>query len=78
MCLFHQEAIRKFVSELKDQGVFAREVHTAGVAFHSYFMASIAPNLLAALKKVSCTIPCGMFGILFFMSYYLYLIDQQL
>uniref|UniRef100_A0A8D3B9P6 Fatty acid synthase n=1 Tax=Scophthalmus maximus TaxID=52904 RepID=A0A8D3B9P6_SCOMX len=47
-----QEAIRKFVSELKDQGVFAREVHTAGVAFHSYFMASIAPNLLAALKKV--------------------------
>ncbi|KAM3592126.1 uncharacterized protein V6R79_013180 [Siganus canaliculatus] len=47
-----QEAISKFVSELKEQGVFAKEVRSAGVAFHSYYMASIAPNLLAALKKV--------------------------
>lgn len=50
--LFHQEAISKFVSELKEQGVFAKEVRSAGVAFHSYYMASIAPTLLAALKKV--------------------------
>lgn len=48
----HQEAIGKFVSELKAEGVFAKEVRSAGVAFHSYYMASIAPNLLAALKKV--------------------------
>uniref|UniRef100_A0A673C4U0 Fatty acid synthase n=1 Tax=Sphaeramia orbicularis TaxID=375764 RepID=A0A673C4U0_9TELE len=47
-----QEAITKFVSELKQQGVFAKEVRSAGVAFHSYYMASIAPTLLAALKKV--------------------------
>uniref|UniRef100_A0A4W6CE03 Coiled-coil domain containing 57 n=1 Tax=Lates calcarifer TaxID=8187 RepID=A0A4W6CE03_LATCA len=47
-----QEAISKFVSELKEQGVFAKEVRSAGVAFHSYYMASIAPTLLAALKKV--------------------------
>ncbi|KAG7507376.1 fatty acid synthase [Solea senegalensis] len=47
-----QEDIRAFVSELKEQGVFAREVRTSGVAFHSYYMASIAPTLLAALKKV--------------------------
>ncbi|XP_040922555.1 fatty acid synthase-like [Toxotes jaculatrix] len=47
-----QEAISKFVSELKEQGVFAKEVRSAGVAFHSYYMASIAPALLAALKKV--------------------------
>uniref|UniRef100_A0A665X8P4 Fatty acid synthase n=1 Tax=Echeneis naucrates TaxID=173247 RepID=A0A665X8P4_ECHNA len=47
-----QDAISKFVSELKEQGVFAKEVRSAGVAFHSYYMASIAPALLAALKKV--------------------------
>ncbi|XP_070708258.1 fatty acid synthase [Pempheris klunzingeri] len=47
-----QEAITKFVSELKEQGVFAKEVRSAGVAFHSYYMAAIAPALLAALKKV--------------------------
>lgn len=50
--VFYQEAVRKFVSELKEQGVFAKEVRSAGVAFHSYYMASIAPSLLAALKKV--------------------------
>ncbi|XP_019721138.1 fatty acid synthase [Hippocampus comes] len=47
-----QEAVSKFVAELKEQGVFAKEVRSAGVAFHSYYMASIAPALLAALKKV--------------------------
>uniref|UniRef100_UPI0037E9BFCC fatty acid synthase n=1 Tax=Semicossyphus pulcher TaxID=241346 RepID=UPI0037E9BFCC len=47
-----QEAISKYVAELKEQGVFAKEVRSAGVAFHSYYMASIAPALLAALKKV--------------------------
>lgn len=52
MCVFHQDSISKFVSELKEQGVFAKEVRSAGVAFHSYYMASIAPTLLAALKKV--------------------------
>lgn len=52
VCVFHQEAISKYVSELKEQGVFAKEVRSAGVAFHSHYMASIAPTLLAALKKV--------------------------
>ncbi|XP_062859033.1 fatty acid synthase [Trichomycterus rosablanca] len=47
-----QEAVRKFVAELKESGVFAKEVRSAGVAFHSYYMASIAPVLLSALKKV--------------------------
>ncbi|KAM9424875.1 fatty acid synthase isoform 2-T2 [Pholidichthys leucotaenia] len=47
-----QEAVRSFVTDLKHQGVFAKEVRSAGVAFHSYYMASIAPALLAALKKV--------------------------
>ncbi|KAL8163353.1 UNVERIFIED_CONTAM: hypothetical protein K2H54_018774 [Gekko kuhli] len=47
-----QEAVSKFVSKLKAEGVFAKEVLSAGVAFHSYYMASIAPVLLSALKKV--------------------------
>ncbi|KAG9267961.1 fatty acid synthase [Astyanax mexicanus] len=47
-----QEAVSKFVAELKKTGVFAKEVRSAGVAFHSYYMASIAPALLAALQKV--------------------------
>ncbi|KAM3843635.1 fatty acid synthase [Vipera latastei] len=47
-----QEAVAKFVSKLKSEGVFAKEVLSAGVAFHSYYMASIAPVLLSALQKV--------------------------
>uniref|UniRef100_A0A8C7S0I9 Fatty acid synthase n=1 Tax=Oncorhynchus mykiss TaxID=8022 RepID=A0A8C7S0I9_ONCMY len=46
------EEVSRFVSELKESGVFAKEVRSAGVAFHSYYMASIAPALLAALKRV--------------------------
>ncbi|XP_010886932.2 fatty acid synthase [Esox lucius] len=46
------EAVRAFVGQLKESGVFAKEVRSAGVAFHSYYMAAIAPALLAALKKV--------------------------
>ena len=47
-----QEAVSKFVAELKETGVFAKEVRSAGVAFHSYYMDVIAPNLLSTLKKV--------------------------
>ncbi|XP_076154823.1 fatty acid synthase [Alosa pseudoharengus] len=47
-----QEAVSKFVAELKEKEIFAKEVRSAGVAFHSYYMASIAPNLLAALQRV--------------------------
>ncbi|XP_056152912.1 fatty acid synthase [Lampris incognitus] len=47
-----KDAVSTFVAKLKESGVFAKEVRSAGVAFHSYYMASIAPNLLAALKRV--------------------------
>ncbi|XP_051529897.1 fatty acid synthase [Myxocyprinus asiaticus] len=47
-----QESVSKFVAQLKESGVFAKEVRSAGVAFHSYYMASIAPALLSALQKV--------------------------
>merc|ERR1719445_384802 len=46
------EAVTKFVAELTAEDVFAKEVKSAGVAFHSPFMALIAPSLKAALQKV--------------------------
>ncbi|NWV97535.1 FAS synthase, partial [Machaerirhynchus nigripectus] len=46
------DSVNEFVATLKKDGVFAKEVRSAGVAFHSYYMASIAPALLSALKKV--------------------------
>ncbi|XP_006869546.1 PREDICTED: fatty acid synthase [Chrysochloris asiatica] len=45
-------AVSEFVEQLKQEGVFAKEVRTGGMAFHSYFMESIAPTLLQALKQV--------------------------
>ncbi|XP_036924219.1 fatty acid synthase [Sturnira hondurensis] len=47
-----QAAVSKFVEQLKQEGVFAKEVRTGGFAFHSPFMEAIAPSLLKALKKV--------------------------
>ncbi|KFQ45994.1 Fatty acid synthase [Nestor notabilis] len=46
------ESVTEFVAKLKKDGVFAKEVRSAGVAYHSHYMASIAPVLLNALKKV--------------------------
>ena len=45
-------AVRGFVQELQDKGVFAKEVECSGVPFHSHFMKDIAPALAAALEKV--------------------------
>lgn len=42
----------QFLEQLKREGVFAKEVRTCGLAFHSYFMEATAPSLLQALKKV--------------------------
>lgn len=47
-----QAAVSQFVQQLRQEGVFAKEVRTGGLAFHSYFMEAIAPSLLQALKKV--------------------------
>ncbi|XP_055553792.1 fatty acid synthase [Falco cherrug] len=46
------DSVTEFVTKLKKDGVFAKEVRSAGVAFHSYYMASIAPVLLSALQKI--------------------------
>lgn len=42
----------KFVVELQAEGVFAKEVRSSGVAFHSQYMANIAPQLQEKLAKV--------------------------
>ncbi|VTJ57756.1 Hypothetical predicted protein [Marmota monax] len=47
-----QAAVSEFVEQLKQGGVFAKEVRTGGFAFHSYYMEAIAPSLLQALKQV--------------------------
>nr|XP_025855761.1 fatty acid synthase [Vulpes vulpes] len=47
-----QAEVAAFLEMLRQEGVFAKEVRTGGMAFHSYFMESIAPTLLKALKKV--------------------------
>ena len=49
-----KDAVSGFVAELKQSGVFAKEVSSAGVAFHSYYMAGIAPALKDALRNVGC------------------------
>lgn len=46
------EATKKLVDRLKSENIFAREVKSCGVAFHSYFMEAIAPSLKAKLEKI--------------------------
>ncbi|XP_072167778.1 fatty acid synthase-like [Diadema setosum] len=47
-----RECVEKFVAELQAEGIFARSVNSANVAFHSPHMAQIAPMLLEALERV--------------------------
>jgi fatty acid synthase len=47
-----KEAVNTFVNQLKENNIFAKEVNSSGVAFHSYNMVQIAPVLKAALEKV--------------------------
>ena len=44
--------IAKFVDILENEGIFAKEVQSAGVAFHSYLLEKTAPALQGALEKV--------------------------
>ena len=47
------EAVKEFVAQLNKEGVFAKEVNSAGVAFHSHFMETVAPTFKEALLQVS-------------------------
>ena len=46
------DQVREFVKQLTAENVFAREVASCGVAFHSPYVASIAPDLTERLEKV--------------------------
>ncbi|XP_071129497.1 fatty acid synthase-like isoform X4 [Mytilus edulis] len=46
------EKVSKFVKELKEQQIFAKEVNSAGVAFHSGIMQKVAPRLKEEMSKV--------------------------
>ncbi|CAH0563662.1 unnamed protein product [Brassicogethes aeneus] len=46
------EDMEKFVKELQDQGVFARLVNVANIAYHSRYIKPAAPGLLKYLNEV--------------------------
>ena len=47
------EKVSKFVQELREKQIFAKEVNSAGVAFHSGLMQKVAPRLREEMSKVS-------------------------
>jgi fatty acid synthase len=46
------DAIAKFVKSLQAEGIFAKEVKSSGVAFHSQYIAESAPKLRLCLERV--------------------------
>lgn len=47
-----KEDMEKFVKQLQDEGVFARLVNVANIAYHSRYIKPAAPLLLKYLKEV--------------------------
>ncbi|CAH2007391.1 unnamed protein product [Acanthoscelides obtectus] len=47
-----KEDLEKFVAQLTGQGIFARLVNVAGIAYHSQYIRPAAPLLLQYLKEV--------------------------
>ena len=43
---------RQFIEQLKAENIFAREVKSCGVAFHSQYVAPIAPSLMKKLEAI--------------------------
>lgn len=46
------EPVKRFVTQLKEQGIFARVVNVANIAYHSRYIQPAAPVLLKSLQKV--------------------------
>ena len=47
------DSITKFVNQLKSEGVFAREVNSSGIAFHSWYIAPAGPVFKKKVAGVS-------------------------
>ena len=46
------QSVESYVEELKKKDVFARAVNVANIAYHSKYIAPIAPQLICRLKEV--------------------------
>lgn len=46
------EAMKKFIKTLQAENIFAKEVASSGVAFHSKYIEAAAPNLRKRLEEV--------------------------
>lgn len=46
------EATKAFVEQLSSENIFAREVKSSGISFHSYYMNPIGPELLKKLREI--------------------------
>ncbi|KAI8423488.1 hypothetical protein MSG28_012603 [Choristoneura fumiferana] len=46
------DSVEKFVAELKAEGVFARRVNSAGIAFHSKYIAAAKKQLCTKLNEI--------------------------
>ena len=62
------EAVVDFVADLKKEGVFATNVDSSGIAFHSYFMKQATPILKQRLQEVSFAISCLTASFFFFRN----------
>lgn len=47
------DAVARFVKELQVENIFAKEVASAGVAFHSKYIQDAAPKLRKRLEEVT-------------------------
>lgn len=47
-----KDSLNKFMAELKSENIFAKEVESSGVAFHSKYIAEAGPKLRENLEKI--------------------------
>lgn len=47
-----KEDVTKFVAELKQKGVFAKEVACSNIPYHSKYIAEMGPKLLKKLREI--------------------------
>jgi len=58
------EVVKEVVAQLKADNVFAKTVNVANIAYHSRYIAPVAPKLLKHLKTVSACLSFELFNIL--------------
>jgi hypothetical protein len=46
--------MKKFVKELQERGVFAKEVNCGNIAYHSRYISAAGPLLFKYLNEVEC------------------------